>query len=120
MSVFARIFALSRQTLIAGGVTNSTNDVGALAVHPIGPADSTIRLSLPYSKRKTFAVWNTPHSRSSSAALFRLLLLSLIRIVLAQPLVFPLLLLLKLLSFLILLLLELLLLLLVLLVRLPT
>jgi len=40
----------------SGGVTNSTNDVGVLAVHPIGAVASTIRLSLPYSKRQTFAV----------------------------------------------------------------
>src|SRR5271157_4518272 len=48
------------------GATSSTN-AGA-AVFAIGLADGTIRLSLPYSKRKTFAVWKTPCPRATSAA----------------------------------------------------
>src|SRR5271166_5726559 len=48
------------------GATSSIN-AGA-AVFAIGLADCTIRLSLPYSKRKTFAVWNTPCSRATAAA----------------------------------------------------
>jgi hypothetical protein len=50
----------------AWGATSSTN-AGAAAL-AIGLADCTIRSSLPYSKRKTFAVWNTPCSRATSAA----------------------------------------------------
>src|SRR5271165_4246815 len=49
------------------GATSSTN-AGAAAAFAVSLADWTIRLSLPYSKRKTFAVWNTPCSRATSAA----------------------------------------------------
>src|SRR5271166_4477944 len=52
---------------VAGCAEISSTNAGA-AVFAIGLADCTLRLSLPYSKRKTFAVWKTPCSRATSAA----------------------------------------------------
>jgi Mrp family chromosome partitioning ATPase len=47
---------------------SSKNVAGVAAVRALPGADSTIRLSLAYSRRKTLAVRNTPCSRATTAA----------------------------------------------------